>query len=190
MPSAICDYVTLNYEDAIAHNFATYLFNIPSSAYHNDARGPHCFVSVAEVCFQNIDQIKTVTIMLDDIGIVNGHLNNSAFRQTNTRPYVKGTPVVSFNNVSGTSADDDLPHLQSYRRKKKSDITQYKCDSQPSSIVLSGFSQDNAGRLRHFNVCSGPGYITLKFEYYTDEEYKRSQYGDNYTPAFPVPLAF
>ena len=189
MPSPICDYVTLNYEDAIAGEFVTKIFNIPSSAYA-DARGPHCFVSVAEVCFQNTDQLKAITMMLDDIGIVNGHLNPSAFRQISTRPYVKGTPVASFNNVGGTKEGDDVPHLQSYRRKKKSDITQYKCDSQPSRIVICGFTQDNAGRLRHFNVCSDPGYLTLKFEYYTDEEYKRSQYGDNYTPAFPVPLAF
>ena len=190
MPSAICDYVTLNYEDAIPHNFATYLFNIPPSAYHNDARGPHCFVSVAEVCYQNVDQIKAVTLMIDDIGIINGHLNPSAFRRTNTRPYVKGTPMVSFNNTAGTSAGDDLTHLQSYRRKKRSDITQYKCDSRPPRIVICGFSMDNAGRLRHFGLASVPGYLTLKFEYYTDEEYKRSQYGDNYTPAIPVPLAF
>ena len=148
------------------------IYRIPQVAYNNNYRGLNCFVSAVDCSLKNTGGKEEITIYLDGIGIVNSYKNKD-------NDYVSGTPVFTTARCFGATAD--MAHIKSYNKPRL--IGKYKCNPRPSSIIIKITSNRAVVSLTH-------GYITLKFEYYTDEEYKISQYGNNYTQAFPIPLAF
>ena len=148
------------------------IYRIPHLAYNNNYRGLNCLVSAVDCSLINNGGKEEITIYLDGIGIVNSYKNKD-------NDYVSGTPVFTTARCFGATAD--MAHIKSYNKPRL--IGKYKCNPRPSSIIIKITSNRAVVSLTH-------GYITLKFEYYTDEEYKISQYGNNYTPAFPIPLAF